>query len=79
MPASSVEPELLPQTWEPNHTHTVVCQRAGLDVDRLADNFRQRMFLERRSDWNATFGKFINDSAEQRDETTFSGYGPPPF
>ncbi|WP_146251282.1 helix-turn-helix domain-containing protein [Nocardia tenerifensis] len=74
-----VEPELLQDTWKPNHTHTVVCQRFGLDIDQLANDFRHRMFLEKRSDWDATFGRFINDFADQRDETTFSTYGPPPF
>ncbi|CAM4518685.1 hypothetical protein NONI108955_41085 [Nocardia ninae] len=79
MPTISVEPKQLPETWKPNHTHTVVCQRSGLDVEGLAADFRRRMFLEQRSDWDSAFGKFINDCADNRDEVTFTTYGSPPF
>lgn len=78
-PPINVEPEQLQDTWKPNYTHRVICQRFGLDVDQLADDFRQRMFLEKRSDWDSAFGKFINDRADKRDETTFTAYEPPPF
>lgn len=64
----------LPRDWKPNHTHAVVMARMGLDdaaQQQLAAEFREAVAYVvetegkcRRGDWDAAFGRWLQDDAQ---------------
>lgn len=62
---STEGPTYLPDTWCPNHTHEVMVRDQGLDMGEVLDHFLDaEVSREPRSDWDKTFGRFINAKAD---------------
>ncbi|MBB1020146.1 hypothetical protein G6030_02365 [Dietzia sp. E1] len=61
----------LPLDWQPNHTHDHMLERLGIDKKWAVAEFICRLGDLKRSDWNGTFGAFINAVDEGRDDVLF--------
>lgn len=69
--AETTEEIPLPLDWEPNHTHDHMLERFGIDKKWAVAEFVCRMGDWKRSDWDRTFGAFINALNEGRDDVLF--------
>lgn len=69
--AETTEEIPLPLDWEPNHTHDHMLARLGIDKKWAVAEFICRMGDWKRSDWDRTFGAFINALNEGRDDVLF--------
>lgn len=68
------EPHVIPDDWRPNRTHQKTADRYQIDLNDVLDEFYisdQVHDRERRSDWDRTFGKFLNLYADGRHEDVF--------
>ncbi|MCT1640541.1 helix-turn-helix domain-containing protein [Dietzia cinnamea] len=69
--AETTEEIPLPLDWGPNHTHDHMLERLGIDKKWAVAEFVCRMGDWKRSDWDRTFGAFINALNEGRDDVLF--------
>lgn len=61
----------LPPAWTPNKFHRSAAQHHGLDLTEAVNQFVHAMQGKRRSDWDSTFGAYLNAIANGREEDTF--------
>lgn len=71
--ATEREPHEFPDDWQPNHTHRAVAGQLGIDIEDAIDAF---MFtdapnIELRTNWDRTFGAFLNEYADGRADDRF--------
>lgn len=69
--AETTEEIPLPLDWEPNHTHDEMLARFGIDKKWAVCEFICRMGERNRSDWDRTFGRFINALNDGNDDVLF--------
>lgn len=63
----------LPVDWKPNPGHGAHARSLGLkpEFDVIVDQFRARMWNERRTDWDSTFGCYLKAVAGNSDDREF--------
>ncbi len=71
--STASEPHVIPDDWRPNRTHSVAAQKLGIDLGHAHEEFLSSATAqdEKRSDWNKTFGAFLNEYADGRHEDVF--------
>lgn len=71
-PTASMKSTPLSDSWQPNKFHRSTAKKLHINIAEAAHSFRARMAGEQRSDWDKTFGAYLNDIDRGIEDTTFT-------